>query len=483
MKTVSKRIFFWTLVLFFLVTTPSLILYSMGYRFNPQRGIFVYTGSVSIKSNPLNVEVYVDQKLKSKNLNRINNSYHIGGLKPGEHLIEIKSPGFSTWSKKITVNSGTTTEFWNVLLAKDNYPRTTYPAEGINKLFFNPDKKMIAYTQSGSGGLSVNILDISANKSENIFSSDQYKFTDDNKENMEWEPQSVRITVPTIKDGIKNYLIIDTKTKELVNLKDLAKTDSIKKVRWDQNNKGFLYYISEGDLHYLDTNNPDNNTVVAKDISSYDLSSGYVYFFQLPSGIIYRYDPEGTGGFDQITTSAPDKMDDPNYQIIVYDKDRIALLNKNGELYINNIGAHDQYFRNIASGVSEIQFSDDGKKMLYWNASEIFVYFTRDWEVQPWRSENDQKEIVRFSEKIDNVQWTKDYEHILFSVGNKVKITEVDNRSQNNINDILTLKKTDAEIVSDFRDGKIYFEDNDGNTDNIFSIDFPEKLGLPFINY
>ena len=95
MQRISKRIFFWILVAFFFATTPLIILYSLGYRFNTQRGVFVFTGSLSIKSNPQNVEVYIDQQLKNKSLNRLNNSYHIGGIKPGEHLVEVKASGFS----------------------------------------------------------------------------------------------------------------------------------------------------------------------------------------------------------------------------------------------------------------------------------------------------------------------------------------------------------------------------------------------------
>ena len=98
MQGISKRIFFWVLTALFFIITPLIIFYSLGYRFNSQRGIFVFTGSLSIKSNPLNVEIYIDQELKNGSLNRINSTYHVGGLKPGDHLIEVKAEGYNTWS-------------------------------------------------------------------------------------------------------------------------------------------------------------------------------------------------------------------------------------------------------------------------------------------------------------------------------------------------------------------------------------------------
>lgn len=475
-----KKIFFWTLVVFFLITAPLVIFYSLGYRFNTQRGIFIYTGSLTIKSNPLNVEIFVDQKSESKSLNRINNSYHIGGIKPGEHLIEVKAPGFNSWVKKITVTSGTSTEFWNVVLTKDNYEKNEYSAPGIENFFFDPGKKLMAYTQKKEGEFLVNVLDVDSNESENVFNSRECDFTNDKKENIEWSPQSKKIIIPTTKDGAKNYFLVNVKNKETFNLKDLAKVEKMEKVRWDQENKDFIYYISDGNLYHLDTTEAEKNSIIAKNIASYDLSSGYVYYFQLSSGIIYRTNSDGTSSPEQITTSAPDKMDDSSYQITIYDKKRIAILNKSGDLYIHNVGEKNSYFKNIGSGIYEIQFSDDGKKMLYYSNWEISVYFTRDWDVQPWRSENEQKEIIRFSEKIENVQWAKKYEHVIFSVGGKIKITEIDNRSQNNISDVISLDNDKTKLVCDFGEDKIYFTNKNNEENGLYSITFPEIEGILF---
>lgn len=483
MQNTSKRIFFWVLVTLFFTTTPLIIFYSLGYRFNTQRGIFVFTGSLSIKSNPQDVEIYIDQQLENKSLNRLNNSYHIGGLRPGEHLVEVKASGFGTWSKKITISSGTSTEFWNVVLKRDSYEKTSYQSEGIDKYFFDPGKKMIAYTKTGIEGISVNVLDLDTNESENVFSSAEYRFTDDKKENIEWSPQSEKIIIPATKEEEKNYFIVDIEKKEVANLRELTETENIQKVRWSRENKDFIYYITDSNIYYLNTKNPQEKKLIAENAASYDLSAGFVYYFQIPSGIVYRTNYDGTSTPEQITKSSPDKMNDMGYQITVYDKDRIAMLNKSGELYIFNRGEKKDYFKNLSSGINEIQFSDDGKKMLYYNGFEIGVYYTRDWDVQPVRIEDEQKGVTRFSEEIKNIQWTRDYEHVAFSVGDKIKITEIDNRSQNNIIDLISINNKESRVVSDPGENKIYFTDTNGEINNLYSIVFPEKNGFPYINY
>lgn len=480
MENLSKRLFFWTLVVIFIVIAPTVIFYSLGYRFNLQRGIFVYTGSITIKSNPLNVEIFIDNIPRSKSLNRINNSYHVGGIRPGDHLIEVKAPGFNSWSKKITVKSGTSTEFWNVLLTKNDYEKNPYSASEIENFFFDPGKKLIAYTQNKGDEFSVNVIDVESNKSENVFSSKEHVFTEDKKENIEWSPQSKKIIVPLIENGSKKYFLIDVKNKEILNLNEMTEKESMEKVRWDQDNKNFIYYISEGNLFYMDTTDPQKKTLITQNISSYDLSSENVYFLKLPSGIVYQTNSTGTSSPQQITTHSPDNMDDPSYQITVYDKKRIAMLNKSGDLYIHNIGEKDSYFKKLSSGIKEIQFSDDGKKMLYWGNSEIYVYFTRNWDVQPWRNENEQKEIVRFSEIIENVQWAKKYEHVIFNFRNEVKIAEIDNRSKNNINNILNLNLNKTKLVCDFRENLIYFIEEENGIKTLYSIKFPETEGILF---
>ena len=82
------------MTLLFSATAPLIVFYAIGYRFNTERGIFVYSGSVTIKPSPLRVDVYIDEEnISGKRVNLLNYSYHIGGIKPGEHFIEVKSSG------------------------------------------------------------------------------------------------------------------------------------------------------------------------------------------------------------------------------------------------------------------------------------------------------------------------------------------------------------------------------------------------------
>lgn len=478
-----RRIFFWILAILFITTTILVIFYALGYRWSRERGIFIYGGSITIKSNPRNVAITLDgQPVSQSKINFINSSYHIDGIKPGEYLLEVSAPGFQTWSKKTAVHSGISTEFWNVLLVKKEYPQTSFPLSLEKRFFASPKNKYIAYASRDDGTFKINILNIDSGESDEIFSSSDFDFTDNEKENIEWSPQSHAVIIPAVEkeNNAKHFFIIETNAKKALDLKDLAQTESLNFVRWDPEEKNIIYYISDQNLFRLDIDTAENNTI-AQNIASYNFSSGLLYYLQLPSRIVYKTNSGGQQAPEQITTSPPADIS-ADYKITVYDEDRIAFLgNGNGKLFIWNEGEKDKYFRELLSGASGIQFSDDGKKLLFWNNWEIFVYFTRDWKVQPARAENDILEITRFSENLKNVQWSKDYEHVIFTVEGKIKIAELDRRDYCNIMDIAALKSDKGSMVSYPSEEKLYFTDiAEENEDyfNLFSINFPEKEGL-----
>lgn len=479
-KESSKKIFFWTLVLMFFITAGSLIGYAFGYRYNLKSGIFVYAGSITLKTTPQQIDVYLDGVLTPyRNLPSLNSSYHIGGIKPGDYLLEIKADGYETWSKKINVHSGISTEFWNIVLTKKSYAREDYDTPGIEKFFISPRKNLAAFAQQVDKDFAVKIFNPANLEITSIFSANDLSFTTNEKENIEWSPQAHRLIIPTEKNGEKTYFITTIDGKETLNLKDITGAENISHVRWDPKTKNALFYMSHDNLFRIDLDSPAEKKQVAEYIASYDLSSKGLFYFQLPEGIVYKTNFEGTDSPSQITTSAPTKMKDDSYQIIVYDEDRIVFLNKSRDLFIYNKGEIDTYFHELSNDAFGTQFSDDGKKLLFWNDREISTYFVRKWEVQPTRQENETMSVTMLSQPIKNVQWTRDYEHVLFTYDKKIKLIELDNRDKRNMMDVLTLNDDSSVLVANFSDGKLYYTERNSQDQNILhAIYFPEQVTL-----
>ena len=495
MEKLKRKLFFWLLVALFFVVTPVVILEARGYRFDLHRGVFVHSGTVSIKNNPQNVDILVNGEPAKSNLNRINNSYNITGLIPMGYNMEIKADGFQTWNKKIDVHSGLATEFWNILLARNNYEDVSYSTGGIDNFFISPKDSLIAFTNNSSEGVSLNILNIKDKTINNTFHfSNGFFSKEELKENIEWSPEENYLSVPLkitsttkkLEGRIEKteittaykYFVIDMGSNDSFNLNDFLGKADIRNVRWDPKEKDYLFFLSGNDLYRANIRDVSDITVIASDVSSFDLAKTGVYYTQLPDEILFKTSLDGKAEKNQITNNFPETLDGPNEKLIVYDEDRIAFINKNKDLFVYNKGEHDNYFKKLAAGVESIQFSDDGKKLLYWTGNEISVYYLRDWNVQPARIEDEIDNITRFSTPLENVQWFKDYEHVLFSVGSQIKIIELDPRDHKNIMD---LPKTSLEKFSVTYNNSLeylFFIDKRGEVPDLYSIIFPEKITL-----
>ena len=164
-------------------------------------------------------------------------------------------------------------------------------------------------------------------------------------------------------------------------------------------------------------------------------------------------------------------------RLIAYDDSRQVLITDSGDLFVHNDGSEDQ-IKKLASSIDDIQFSDDGKKLLYWDNNEINVMFLREWDVQPYRAENEIQSIIRLSTPIKNVFWYKDYEHVFFSVNNKIKIVELDTRDHRISNEILENNMDDFPATYDSSKGIYYFLRNDGDKKSIYYFELPIKTGF-----
>jgi len=502
MEKLKRRIFFWTLVALFFIVAPSIIMNARGYRFDFSRGVFVHSGSIMLKTNPQDFNAYVNGKLEtSKKINRINNSYTLTGYIPGNYEIAVGADGFQTWTKKTDVHSGLASEFWNILLVRKDYTRTAFGTEGVDNFFISPKDKKTALAKNTDAGVEMQILNVSGKIIENSFSFPNSVFDDKTREeNIEWSPNEdylsvpakVTVPAPTTKNETLskkkpatsaidnqtiekyNYFIANPSDDSSFNLNSFLEKDDIRNVRWDPKDKNYLFFLSANSLYRANITNKNDLKLIADNVSAFDLSKNVVYYTQTPNELVFKTSLDGAASPVQLTNNFPDASTSPTKKLVVYDDDRIAFLNSDHEFFIYNKSEHDTYFRKLGDGIQSFQFSDDGKKLLFASDNEIFTYFLRDWTVQPERAEDEIQSITRYSELIKNIQWFKDYEHVIFSAGPYVKIIELDGRDHRNCMDILATAVSEPKLTYNHSSERLYFVDKNGDVPDLYSIVFPE---------
>ncbi len=474
MTHIRPFVFFAFVGLFF-ITAFSVVFYAFGYRFNLERGIFIYTGSISIKSAPETVDIRIDGKpISQKNLGILNNSILISGLAPGEHFIEVSAPGYLPWSKKALVASGLSTEFWNVLLAEERATLQDIPGvDSVKKTFPAPDQNLLAIARQGDDEFIVDILDTATGKSERVFSLPGASLPL-NGENIEWSPDNRKLIVPFEQAGVRLYSIVTITDKLVVPLERLAHHErELHNPRWDSTTRDIVFYLDGTTLYRADTEASDDDRPLAirENVLAYDISGNDIYYLSGDDGIVYRMSGNNPGADPtQITTTSIDLDSQVPHSIVVYDDARLAIREREtGKLWIyNKLPSGETILRPLAAdGARGVQFSNDGKKLLFFTDNEISVYFVRDWEAQPMREKNTAIQVARFSSAIKNVQWTEDYEHILFTLNGSAKIIELDSRDRRNMAEIATFPAPVSQALSRFGENRIYFVSESGSLDYI----------------
>lgn len=440
-------------IILFAITAPLVVFFATGYRFDNKTGIFVHSGSITLKSWPRDVEIFLDgKKQESKRLNNINNSYTINGVRPGHYLLKCEKEGYTAWEKEIDVHSGISTEFWNVVLFPlKNQEIKSYDTNSISQFFLSPrDNDEIIYLGEKTGSRTVGLLNIQSSETKELFSTNELYFLQDNqKENIEWSSDNKKIMIPLLdKKGQKQYFLAKAEKeslKEVVSLNQLfeevfPKADpAFHNARWmfDKNDE-VIILSNDHKLYYFYLEQPENSFIIDENVSSFDFAGNRIYYSQLPNNLVWEIRDNNKSTKRQITNISASSGKNEFLDLFVYDEYRVALINESKQLFVFNEEKEkgEKTMSEIGSPVEMIQFSNDGKKMLYWTGNEIWNLMLRDWEVQPLRKKDDRFMITRFSEPIGNVQWMDDYENIIFSVGNLIKSVELDVRSRTNIVDV-----------------------------------------------
>lgn len=452
----------------------------------------MHSGTIALKTNPEEISIYLDQEIqRSAKIDRINNSLNLTGIIPGIYTLSISKDGFSSWSKKIEVHSGLATEFWNILLGKNNYEKTVYDTGEIKKFFVSPKNKYVLNERENSDGVSVTIFNPKSQLAKNVFFFPQWNILEkSHKENVEWSPEEDQLSVPLQKlSSISSenpqleyaYFVINPENNSSFNLNEFLGGKSIRNVRWDPKEKEYLFFLEGASLYRANITDKDDLTLISKDASSFELSESYVYYSEFPNELVYKTSLSTNTDRIQITNTFPEIPADHTERLIVYDDDRIAFLDAKKNLFVYNKGIKNTYFKKLSSRAEGMQFSNDGKKLLHWNANEIYVYYLRDWETQPAKSEDESLDITRYSDPIKNVQWFKDYEHIIFSAGHQIKAVELDYRDKKNYIEIKKTSIMDPFVVYNFTLERMFFTDqaeSEENVLNLYSIDFPERSTL-----
>lgn len=138
MTRLTRRLVFYGLVIIFLLATPPIIFYAMGYSFDWQKKVLVKTGGLYLKSSPANAKIILDSK-DDKTTPRL-----ISRLLPKTYKISITKDGYFAWEKNLEIKPQLVEEARNIIL----FPKNISPEKvattslAIADFFLSPEENL-----------------------------------------------------------------------------------------------------------------------------------------------------------------------------------------------------------------------------------------------------------------------------------------------------------------------------------------------------
>ncbi len=375
-----------------------------------------------------------------------------------------------------------------MLLSKDPANPITLPDTAmVTRAFPSPKKNVIALAAKNGNELTITAYNTKTETSKQVFSLPDADLLDVQSDGIEWSPEAEKLLIPVEHAGKHEYYVVDAATTESFKLNLLTEDGRRKYTRWHPKERATLIYLDQETLTRVDTRvEPLTPIPMYSDIVAYDISSERAYTLST-HGIVMRY-PLDSNNYTleealQITTSPIEVDTNKEYFVIIYDEKRISLLEpKSGTFWLYNKEVAPDMV-SMGTGVRGTQFSDDGKKLLYYSDTDISVAFVDKWEVQPIRELGSTQQIIRLSTPITGVQWAKDYEHVIYATGSHIMFAELDSRDYRNIGTLISLPTTPLQVFTRLDEDRVYVIKNVDGENRLVGIDFPEAVNLfGFVN-
>lgn len=433
MDKLKRAILFYTLVLAFLVVTPSIILYAQGYIFDWQLKRIVKTGGIFVKTTPTDALVNVSAK-GEKRTGFFNGEAYFKNLKPAQYKINVSKEGYISWEKTLLVNEQQVAGVQNLILFSKNISFGNFNfATSVSSTiagYFSPYAPQIDLVEDKGKNWEIYNINLENNAQKVIFISSAQKKMD--LRNIEYNQYNKRVLLTIRTNGVNTYYIVEPENDEIPVYKTADHNEAL----------GWLNMVSMATV----------SSTIKKAEAYKAMDNGVIWL--APNGFVYRtnYENQDIKAYNEEPLKIQKKSD---YQIIANNSSEPFILEGKKLYYLDRT---QSVFKEIYDNVDRLVFSPfDWKKVLLYNKNEILVFFLGEVDEQPQRKQYELAKINKYDEEIGQVVWINS-NYIVLTLGEKIILSEIDNRDK--INSFELGKYPNPKIMFNGRDKKLYIYSN-----------------------
>lgn len=399
-----KRVTYYTLAtILFIILTPSIILWALGYRIDFKNYKVAQTGILYIKTDQSSFDIFIDGQKTFSNKKTIT----IKSLLPKDYSVKIEKQGYYPWSKDITIDPQKITRQDYIILFPNNLTTDKYITD-INGYKITPDQSTIIAVNSEKNKLQkINLKDKSISEA-NIDNIEQFEPSDNGSKIL-------------VKQGPENrFIVVDLEKNGAIN--ELSnEPENINQITWLPGNNQTLFLVYNGSLYKTNVgDNPIVFNLLKASVVNFKFANNQIFYLQTD-----KNEENGTNTLSLWTANFA--LDNPqqlikdlpasSYQIIPSPDGQKIILKENSKGIIYRV--QKQKLEKLNEDIKDVVWDSTSQKFLSHSDYEI-------WLSEISNNSINTDLINRYSEKIDNLLWYPDGHHLIFTLGNKIDVAEED---------------------------------------------------------
>lgn len=466
MKLITRRILFCFCIILFLISSPLVILYAFGFRYDFAQKKLMQTGIIYLTPNIQdNIKILINDKEESGKINIkgiFKKDFVLYNLMPKTYNIKIDKENYHRWEKNLVVSPGLITYAQPLLLPSDPKNNLIFSDTDIALWSISDKFKKIFYLKNANEKISANIYDFTK-KTLNTLPinalSDQSK-----KASIVSEGSRIFSAPDGKKFGFilseenNRIILLNSAEKSISPITDFISNNKILNEHWDDSSRYFLYLNDKEELNLYDTTNGKPKKIL-ENILGFALKNENLYYLDRNNLFFYRSSINNPLEKQQISYAPMSiTQKDQEVKILISAKNTLAVITPEKNLFIVDKNGTPL---NLGNNIEAAIFSKDGESLVFNSSNEIFTYAL---------GSGQENLVTRLSQKISNVSWYNDYAHVWFLANQIIKNIELDSRPTPNIIDFINIpKKPDNIFYAD--SNNIYYDQLENNALSLYQIE------------
>jgi len=212
------------LITLFLIISPSIILYTMGYRYDLKEGLVRQVGSLSVDIEPRDVTIMLDDVfLTDRSPIRLTN------LTPGTYHLSLTKDGHHNWEKDITIESKQTFYIKDIEMQVAESPIEVehIPHDVLPSLTFSHDGTHALYTTEQDAIFEVILYNTQTEEKETILRTQSTS-----PPQLSWSPYASHGAIITEQNAEKNIFLFSTQNTVDHTSFSLATDADTENIQW-----------------------------------------------------------------------------------------------------------------------------------------------------------------------------------------------------------------------------------------------------------